>query len=184
MFDNIGSKVKTQATFLCWCGIILSGIVGIILWTTELGFIWGLLVIVFGSLLSWLNAQFYYAIGEAADQATKAVRKLESIAKSLPKDTADKHPEEANAQPTIAPTRNTMTHSWACPDCGNQISENPCPHCKKTADPAVVIMVADASGGSHIVCPKCQTKNIAGRRICWNCGTRFEVLGTETAENS
>lgn len=73
MFNDVGSKCKAAAKVLCWIGIVSSVISGIALMliaakNTMLG-IYGILVIVFGSLFSWLLSLVFYGFGELVDNS-------------------------------------------------------------------------------------------------------------------
>ncbi len=80
MYDNVGSKLKTLAQISAICGIVGSVICGFI----SGNFLLGLLIIVVGSLVSWLSSLTLYAFGEMHEylgaicghckNATKVVR--------------------------------------------------------------------------------------------------------------
>ena len=98
MFDNIGGKIKGLAKFLCWLGIIISLIMAILIWTggakvssafnssyygyssrsaanaaSGTAVITGLVVLVVGSLASWLGSFFMYGFGQLIED-TQAIR--------------------------------------------------------------------------------------------------------------
>ncbi len=96
MFNNIGGKIKGLAKFLCWLGIILSVIIGVILiiaaassrsYTFD-GYgeritlssggsvVAGILVIVFGSLASWIGSFFMYGFGELVENSKKVADRV------------------------------------------------------------------------------------------------------------
>lgn len=87
MFDNIGSKIKTAATVFCVLGILASLICAITLWasnsryndTTFIGFI----VLIAGSLFSWLGSFFAYGFGELIEQNAKILKTNHMILISL-----------------------------------------------------------------------------------------------------
>lgn len=83
MFNNIGKKIKALAKFLCILGIILSILIGVLMILSHSGdpqtLFYGILVIVLGSLLSWVGAFFAYGFGELVDNSKKAVEQLERI---------------------------------------------------------------------------------------------------------
>ena len=76
MFDNIGSKIMKLAKVLCWIGIILSVISGIIIiaggannsraygYNSGPSVLTGILTIVFGCLASWIGSFFTYGFGQ------------------------------------------------------------------------------------------------------------------------
>jgi hypothetical protein len=79
MWDNIGGKIKRLSKFSAWLGIIGSIIGGIVLFVMGsrmqygggLFFGYGLAVIIFGSLLSWISAWLTYGFGELIEKATE-----------------------------------------------------------------------------------------------------------------
>ncbi len=65
MFNNIGEKIKGLAKFVCWVGIIVSVIAGLVIMSMSgelllLGIVIGLI----GSLLSWLGSFALYGLGQ------------------------------------------------------------------------------------------------------------------------
>ena len=79
MFKNIGSKIKTLSKVVCWLGIIVSVLVGIIFIAYSavsgenvvLGIITGVLCIICGSIASWIGSFFTYGFGEIIDKLTE-----------------------------------------------------------------------------------------------------------------
>ena len=75
MFDNIGGKIKALAKILCYIGIGLSVLVGIILMATLgeafdsgfLAFLVGLVAIALGVLMAWVGSFVLYGYGELID---------------------------------------------------------------------------------------------------------------------
>ena len=90
MFKNIGGKIKGLAKFFCWLGIVVSVIIGVTMivgaimggpkpsygrftTTNSAMIVAGVLVIVFGSLLSWVGSFALYGFGELVDNSRKLV---------------------------------------------------------------------------------------------------------------
>lgn len=85
MFSNIGGKIKGLAKFICWLGIIISVVAGIVLiisarhsdgyysYTDTNMIIVGIIVMVFGSVLSWIGSFVLYGFGELVDNSSKLV---------------------------------------------------------------------------------------------------------------
>lgn len=86
MFRNIGRKIKSLAKVLCWIGIIVFTIVGILTiiiavqdpyygynyifgYSTTAGVVFGILIIVLGSLLSWVGSFVLYGFGELVENS-------------------------------------------------------------------------------------------------------------------
>lgn len=74
MFENIGSKIKMVARIGCWLGIIASIVIAIGLWANSSYYHpttgTGLIVLVGGSLASWLGSMFTYGMGDLIENIT------------------------------------------------------------------------------------------------------------------
>ena len=82
MFENIGQKIKTLASVICWIGII-----GCTFWgfsVISLGdgdgsaVVAGLIIIATGILSSWVGSFLLYGFGELIYQTTKIARNTEN----------------------------------------------------------------------------------------------------------
>ena len=87
MFNHIGRKIKGLAKFICWLGIILSVLVGIIMILggsnvdvsgvegaealQSLGWVGGVLFIIIGCLVSWIGSFFTYGFGQLIENTDK-----------------------------------------------------------------------------------------------------------------
>ena len=122
MFDNIGSKIKVVAKVECWIGIFLSVIIGFVLLVQdEDAILTGFLVMVLGSLSSWVGSFMTYGFGqliENSDTLVEQGRKSRVPANSIP--------FQSNTSYT-QPNK----HQWRCNGCGNMISDEICPICNK-----------------------------------------------------
>ena len=96
MFNNIGGKIKGLAKFMCWLGIILSVIAGVVMiiaaassrsytfdsygekitLSTGGSIVAGILIIVFGSLASWIGSFFMYGFGELVENSKKVADRV------------------------------------------------------------------------------------------------------------
>ena len=78
MFSNIGGKIKSLAQIVCWMGIICSVVSGIILIDTDddLAFL-GFVIIIIGSLLSWVSSFVLYGFGQLVENSDKLVLNTE-----------------------------------------------------------------------------------------------------------
>ena len=77
MFSNIGSKIKVLAVVITCIGIVASIIIGIVLMTIDEELIVpGILVMIVGSLLSWLSSFFMYGFGQLVENSDKTVALL------------------------------------------------------------------------------------------------------------
>ena len=76
MFDNIDGKLKTIAILQCLFGILGSVVLGI--FSTEIGIVFRILIVIFGSLMSWLSSLSTYGLGEAIEKATIAAEQAQN----------------------------------------------------------------------------------------------------------
>lgn len=119
MFNNIGSKIKTLAQVVCWLGIVICVIVGIVLMAQDeetVGI--GLVVMIFGSLFSWIGSFMTYGFGQLVENS--------DILVSQNKNTIA-HPTPTND----VVLNNSSVHQWRCESCGKMITEDFCPVCNK-----------------------------------------------------
>lgn len=81
MFSNIGGKIKSLAVCACTCGIVFSIIYGIYIMTTlrNSHALTGLLIIIFGSLLSWIGSFVLYGFGQLVENSDTSVEMLKNI---------------------------------------------------------------------------------------------------------
>ena len=75
MFENIDEKLKTLAVVQVILGILGSVILSIFLLDT--GFVFCILFVLFGSLMSWLSSLTTYGLGEAIEKATIAAKQAQ-----------------------------------------------------------------------------------------------------------
>lgn len=77
MFDNIGGKIKTLAKVICWIGIALSIVLGLILliaistYSPLLGIAVAIPVALLGAVLSWIASFTLYGYGELIELTAK-----------------------------------------------------------------------------------------------------------------
>lgn len=111
MFDNIGSKIKTLATVIAWTGIIASLLTGFVLMAEDAGaaFI-GLLIMVIGSLMSWVGSFMTYGFGHLIENTDKLVAKQKDTTPSLVNKTSTQNPPQTMKE-EIADKINTL-NSW------------------------------------------------------------------------
>lgn len=87
MFNNIGGKIKGLAKFMCWVGIIICVILGfLIISSSYSGYYYyysrqgmiviGVLIMVGGSIISWLSSLLIYGFGELVENTSIIRRKM------------------------------------------------------------------------------------------------------------
>lgn len=70
MWDNIGEKLQKLAKALCWIGIVVSVIVGII-GIGNGNALTGFLYIIIGSLAAWIGSWSMYGLGIVVEYVEK-----------------------------------------------------------------------------------------------------------------
>ena len=77
MFANIGNKIKAVAVAVCWIGIIISLLAGVImLGSGEDLILPGLLTAALGALGSWVSSLFLYGFGELIVKVTEIEKNM------------------------------------------------------------------------------------------------------------
>ena len=82
MFTNIGQKIKTLASVICWVGIVLSVIAFAVMLGIGVDYDDGLLIglsfaaLAVGALGSWIGSFFLYGYGELIDRVASIEDKL------------------------------------------------------------------------------------------------------------
>jgi len=72
MFSNIGGKIKSVATAVCWIGIIASVLTGIVMLAQgDEGILFGFITAGLGALVSWVSSLFLYGFGELIVKVTQ-----------------------------------------------------------------------------------------------------------------
>lgn len=70
MFNNIGSKIKGLASVICFGGIILCIIIGIVVAALDEDLILaGFAIMILGALLSWVSSFVLYGFGELIENS-------------------------------------------------------------------------------------------------------------------
>ena len=130
MYNDVGKKIKGLMETLLMIGIVLSVVGGIVVMTISDDLIVvGLLIVIVGSLASWIACIFAYAFGELVDRTCNIEKllRLSQIEGGLPL--------EVNAAPQaksekfifckMCGTKFDLNQGNACPNCGsvNDIKE-------------------------------------------------------------
>lgn len=123
MFKNIGKKIMILAKVICFLGIGVSVLWGIIYLLSERLYlehiVIALIIIASGALVSWLSSIFIYGFGELIDKTAE-------ISNKLPESKTAEEPAPA------APKYNPDTE-YKCPECGGKFKfgQEKCPGCGK-----------------------------------------------------
>ena len=184
MFDNIGGKLKLLAKVVAVLGIIVSIIYGFVLIAqgnqlssygsslrstgSALSGI-GWVVMIVGSLASWILSWGLYAFGELVENSETIVNWTR---RNNIKDFQANMILQNNSN---AGNVSEPTHKFRCDKCGNMISSYPCYICKhgenknvaennvKPAEPKVE--------AKEVICPNCGSQQDKGDIFCCYCGT-------------
>ena len=163
MFENIGEKIKAFVYVVCWIGIGLCCLVGLILLFTG-NILSGLLTAAIGSLSTWLSCFFVYGFGELITQTTIVAENTQELKSKL---NALSQNAAASAQPAPIPAP----------------VYNPAPApVHAPAAPAAPVTPVSVPNSDSIQCPQCHTVQPANRNVCWSCGLRFNAANTPKPE--
>ncbi len=155
MFDNIGSKIKTVAATIAWLGIIGSIIIGIIIiaeandsyYPSATETLSGWLVIIVGSLSSWVSSFTLYGFGQLIENTDIISAEFESI-----KRTASEY--AANASDKTPPSSNDTASSANLDPCIGT-----CELCDKENVKVVRCKIVDSMGRRYrYLCADCMKK--------------------------
>lgn len=79
MFSNISNKIKTLAKVVCGIGIGVSVVVGLVLISEDEDTVFaGILVLLLGSILSWVGSFITYGFGEIIERLVNIDEKMSS----------------------------------------------------------------------------------------------------------
>ena len=187
MFDNIGGKLKGLAKVVAVLGIIGSIIYGIVLiaqgnkvssYSSYLGSTGsaisgiGWVVMIVGSLVSWISSWGLYAFGELVENS-------ETIANWTRKNNI----RDIQTNMILQSNSNggnvgKATHKFRCEKCGNMITDYPCPICKhdekvNTFENSGKVVTPIVVDGDKVRCPECGQDQRSNRRNCFKCGAVF-----------
>ena len=71
MWNNIGRRLQVLSKIVCYAGIAIYAIFGVITMTQN--FIAGLITLALGCLISWIGSWTLYGLGVAAERAESKI---------------------------------------------------------------------------------------------------------------
>lgn len=148
MFENAGGKIKLVAFVLCILGIVASVFYGIFVFVQDSRlFFSGLVIMLVGSVCSWIVALFAYGFGQLIENSDvviehleqgsgeKAVcakekfKKTEGVENSSAKVAVKKTSEVLEITPPVYDETEEKEFTNRCLKCGNFYNETVCPYC-------------------------------------------------------
>lgn len=118
MFKNVSGKIKDFAAILCWIGIVLSVIIGIVVMADNT--MVGVAVATVGSLSAWIVSYLVYGFGELVENSKKTADNSETIKTYLMGVARNKAPE---VKPQFSGSEKTDSNlKKVCPNCKNAIT--------------------------------------------------------------
>ncbi len=199
MFNNIGKKIKVTAVVVTILGFISSAIWGITAIAANTYHnpttLTGILIIVLGSLGSWLGSFVLYGFGQLIEDMgdckqylltlTSCNSGLSSASHSAaPVNTTVLHNSIDTLTNRSTNQASSVSYPWICDKCGarNAASAGTCRDCgethgfvtDKTEKPKPIMPAAPqppkSTVNSEWKCPKCGYLNPAGYHSCKSCG--------------
>ena len=179
LFNDIGNKLKGLARIVAAAGELASFIVGINMIRNDQMW-WGLLVIIAGSLVSWLAVCGLYAFGELVHNSTIIANELTEIRVNLgiqPKKTEiiNKLDDFAHFGPDYVekPQSHEGKQGWTCV-CGefNPLYMKTCV-CGRDKEGNMVNKPSDVKK-NIIICRECGSEEDASHQTCYKCGAKLK----------
>ncbi len=108
MFNNIGKKIKALAKAMFWVGIAASFLIGVVLIERDSDMAkYGFLIMIAGSLVSWIGCFVLYGFGQLVDNSdilvaqikgdqTKSIRRFDNANDTLGADENVRAPQDAD----------------------------------------------------------------------------------------
>lgn len=167
MFDNIGGKIKTVAATIAWLGIIGSIIIGIIIiaeanasyYPSATETLSGWLVIIVGSLSSWVSSFTLYGFGQLIENTDAISSEMESIKRTTSEyaaNASDKTQSSSNDSGSFANSNDTASSANLDPCIGT------CELCDKENVKVVICKIVDSMGTRYrYLCADCMKKHNA-----------------------
>lgn len=203
MFDNVGEKLKNFSVVWFVISAISAFITGLFLWVewgdTE-GFLMFLAIAVGGNLVTYIISLFMYAFGELVDNSSYIRDDLTfmRMRKDSKKSAQEEMPngsvgnsgtvkKEARENEVICPKcgeRQPKDRS-VCLWCGESLAKEPTTvkenmkDAQTNSEQGIVVTEKDLVGETSMICPVCKSKQLANRKVCWQCGTKFIKETTE-----
>ncbi len=137
MFSNMGRKIQTVGQIQVFCGILFCFFYGIYLMVVSEGFL-GFLMIVGGSLLSWVSSFLIIGIGQLVENSEKIYRLMAKEAGVLEEEKEEiwDYDEKVISEPVRVMAKPKLSYlELYCPNCGEALSFDPettsavCPFC-------------------------------------------------------
>lgn len=164
MFDNIGSKIKTVAATIAWLGIVGSIIIGIIIiaeandsyYPSATETLRGWLVIIVGSLSSWVSSFTLYGFGQL-------IENTDIISSKYITNASDKTPPSSNG---VKSSTNSDKAQTSSNDTASSANLDPCigtcDLCLKDHVETFACKIVDSTGTQYYyLCADCMKKHNA-----------------------
>lgn len=154
MFDNIGGKIKTVAATIAWLGIIGSIIIGIIIiaeandsyYPSATETLSGWLVIIVGSLSSWVSSFTLYGFGQL-------IENTDIISSKYITNASDKAQSSSNGVKSSTNSNDTVSSANLDPCIGT------CGLCAKDNVNVTACKIVDSTGTQYYyLCADCMKK--------------------------
>ena len=162
MFDNIGGKIKSVATAIAIFGIIGSIIIGSIIiaeandsyYPSAREVLGGLLVMIVGSLSSWVSSFTLYGFGQLIENTDAISSEMESIRRVTSKhitNASDKAQSSSNGVKSSTNSNDTISYTNLDPCLGT------CELCDKENVKVVRCKIVDSMGRRYYyyLCADC-----------------------------
>ena len=172
MYSEIGSKIKG----LAFIGFIVEAIgaiiAGIVIMCMDSDMVlFGLLTMIGGPIVAWVGSWILYAYGELVEATRENEYNSRLILQLLQKQSND------GKQETPSTTKSkTASHTTdEAPIELERVQEDKKEEVETEQPTPPANSTFITTEKNTIICSKCNQEQAAGRKVCWNCGVKFEV---------
>lgn len=160
MFTNIGGKIKTVAKVICWLGMILCVVLGIIVLVIadelpadleDACYPFGVIIILVGPVFSYIGSLKLYGIGELIEKVTEIEINTHSKTETKPVTSNNSILQKTQAQNVVSPANKAIKADTDEPE---EWIDMICPVCKEQVSYTKTMLQND----KNLVCPYCNNE--------------------------
>lgn len=151
MFTNIGRKIKTVAKVICWLGMILCVVLGIIVIADGNYALVGIGLLFVGPFLMWIGSFMTYGFGELIEKVTEIEINTHSKTETKPVTSNKRILQKTQAQNVVSPANKAIKADTDEPE---EWIDMICPVCKEQVSYTKTMLQND----KNLVCPYCNNE--------------------------
>ena len=139
-------------------GAVITGLV--LIGTDEHLVLYGFLTMILGPIVAWIGSWILYAFGELVEKTSNNENNTRQILEKLNEENTNRIKEEYKYEEN--PITNEQTIS--------KLNETP----TENKEARINIATFSTTKDNTIICSQCKFEQPNNRKVCWNCGAKFE----------